>query len=1005
MTPQDWKRIQSLLDSALLEAPDERAQFLDRECEGDDRLRAEVELLIKFSESPDSVLDRSRIPLAPGGNPSDLPGSGLALDGVTAQDPTVIGHYRLLESLGHGGMGVVYLAERTDDVHHQQVALKVLRIGFDSPAMVRRFKREREILAQLEHPSIARMLDGGTTPDGRPYLVMERVVGTPVDLYCNNRNLTLKQRLRLFEEICGAVHFAHQNLIVHRDLKPANILVTENGVPKLLDFGIAKLLGAEAIPATLLATVSGQTPMTPAYASPEQIRGDRITTASDIYSLGVLLFELTTGSRPYDFAGQSPFEMMRMASCEQPEKPSKVATGQFGRWLVGDLDNIILMALRQEPARRYVSAEQLAQDLDRHRSGMPVLARRDTLAYRATKFVWRHRVGVGVVATAFIALIGVVALLLAQRREIVQQSSSLAVTSDFLTELFENPDPTRARGSALTAQELLDRGARNIVEDLEGQPEAQATLMSVMARSYRALGFFPEAERLARQALALRRERYPVGHPRIANSLLLLAQVLADDGQLDDAEKLSRRALTIRREALAKTHPARVESLQELASVLRRQGRLVDAESLLLEARDLAAELGPNPRASISTGLAAVLQKQARYPEAENLYRHALELRRGELGEDHVLVGEVMVELASLLDLQGRTDEAETLFRDALAISERVYEAPHPKLVRARGNLAQALYDQGRYHEAEETFAKALQMGKLVYGSEHPVQASYMAKQAAVYDELGRRDEAEDLARLALAIRRRLLGNGHRDTALSCDYLAQILTKQGQRDEAEALYLEALDIYRRTFEGSHPLIATTLGNYAGFLVRGGKAEEARDLYIEALEMLRGVHDSDHLQVAQMTFNLGYLLHDSGELSAGKEQYLAAKAAALGGLRENHPLLGIVLTHLGRLLMDQQELSAAETTLREAGEVLAANFPTGHGRRLTADLVLSRALSGQGKHESAAALLEPQFEMFLAEHGTGSKKTVKVGQELIEIYAALKRSSDAERIKQCLLGRY
>jgi len=1003
MTPQDWKRIQSLLDSALQVAPDERTRFLDRECEGDDRLRAEVEILIKFSESSDSVLDRSRISLASAGNPSDPSGSGLAFDGVTAQDPAVIGHYRLLESLGHGGMGVVYLAERTDDVHHQQVALKVLRIGFDSPATVRRFKREREILAQLEHPSIARMLDGGTTPDGRPYLVMERVVGTPVDLYCDHRNLALEQRLRLFEEICKAVHFAHQNLIVHRDLKPANILVTEDGVPKLLDFGIAKLLGAEAIPATLLATVSGQTPMTPAYASPEQIRGDRITTASDIYSLGVLLFELTTGSRPYDFSGQSPFEMMRKASCEQPERPSKVATGQFGRWLVGDLDNIILMALRQEPARRYASAEQLAQDLDRHRSGMPVLARRDTLAYRATKFVWRHRVGVGVVATAFVALIGVVALLLAQRREIVQQSSSLAVTSDFLTELFENPDPTRAHGSALTAREMLDRGARNIEDDLDGQPEAQATLMSVMARSYRALGFFPQAERLARQALALRRERYPVDHPRIGDSLILLAQVLADDGQLDDAETLARQALVIRREAVT-TDSARVESLQELASILRRQGRLADAESLLLEARDLVVELGPSPQASISTGLAAVLQKQARYPEAEKLYRHALGLRRGELGEDHVLVAEVMVELASLLDVQGRTDEAETLFRDALAISERVYEAPHPQLVRAQGNLAQALYDQGRYHEARETFAEALQMGELVYGSEHPVQASYMAKQAAVYDELGRRDEAEDLARLALSIRRRLLGDGHRDTALSCDYLAQILTKQGQRDEAEMLYLEALDIYRRIFEGAHPLLATTLGNYAGFLVRGGQPEEARDFYDQALDMLRGVHDRDHLQVAQMTFNLAYLLHDSGELDAAKEQYLEAKEAALDGLRENHPLLGIVLTHLGRLLVDMQEVSVAEKTLRQAGEVLAANFPVGHGRRLTADLVLARALSDQGKQASAATLLAPQFETFLAELGTDSKKTIRVGEELIEIYGALERAADVDRITRCLVGR-
>ena len=286
MTPARWQHIQEILDAALREAPDQRAEIVERACDGDQSLRREVEALIRSVESTDSIFDRSRIALQP--------------PLVEQDDPRQVGPYELVRRLGHGGMGVVYLAARADDVYHKQVALKILRFGFESEELVQRFKREREILAQLEHPSIARLLDGGTTGDGRPFLVMEYVAGTPIDRYCAEGKLSVEEKLKLFGRVCQAVHFAHRHLIVHRDLKPANILVTAESEPKLLDFGIAKLLGSDSLPLTLLTTAPGQTPMTPAYASPEQMRGDRITTASDIYSLGVLLYKLLTGAAPHD---------------------------------------------------------------------------------------------------------------------------------------------------------------------------------------------------------------------------------------------------------------------------------------------------------------------------------------------------------------------------------------------------------------------------------------------------------------------------------------------------------------------------------------------------------------------------------------------------------------------------------------------------------------------------------------------------------------------------------
>ena len=987
MTPQQWQRIQQILDEALRTEPHRRADLLQRACAGNERLRGEVDALVRCAEATDSVFDRSHIALqTPSGEPDQ---------------PRRIGAYDLVRRLGQGGMGVVYLATRTDDVYHKPVALKVLQVGLETDETVRRFKREREILAQLEHPSISRLLDGGTTEDGRPYLVMEHVEGMPIDRYCDAACWSVEQKLALFERVCLAIHFAHQHLIVHRDLKPANILVTGEGEPKLLDFGIAKLLGAENFPLTLLTTAPGQTPMTPAYASPEQMQGDRITTASDVYSLGVLLYRVLTGRAPHDFERRTPVEVQRMVCCDVPSRPSLAAPRQLARQLTGDLDNIVLMALRKEPARRYSSAEQLARDLERHRAGLPVRARRDTLAYRASKFVGRHRLAVASVSTVFVLLMTLLAVLLNQRREILQQRNSLEVTSDFLTGLFENPDPTHARGSDLSARELLERGAAAIERDLAGQPAAQADLMSTMARSFRALGLFREAEEISRKTLSLRRLHDPSDESRIADSLHELAWVLAEEGQLDEAERLARQAFDIRRDAFAAPHPDLLDSVHVLGSILRRQGRFDAAEPLLLAARDMALALDSNEQAQVLASLATLRRMQGRYRPAEDLLQQAIEMRVGELGEDHIQVADLTAQLASLLYLESRFEEAEGLYRDALEIIARVFDGPHPQRVRARGDLAQVLHAQGRYREAETAFVEALTMGREVYGDAHPVQASYQAKLAAVYDDLGRRDEAEKLARQALAIRRQLLGDEHRDVAVSYDYLAVILNRQGRTDEAEALFEKALRIYRRVFDGVHPLLATALANYAGLKAARGEADVAHEIYAQALDMLRAVHDPDHLQVVQTTYNLAHHLHENKAFDAARRRYLEAETAAREALRPGHPLLGFVLTHLGRLQADLGELRDAEASAREAGEILAADFPDGHGRRLTADLVLARALLGQRRLDEAAALLRPQFDAFLVELGRDSKKTRAVGEQLIEIYAAAGRAAAGERIRRQL----
>ena len=430
MTPERWQQVKALFEQALERPPDERAAFLDQACHGDEALRREVRSLL--SSHDDGFLDEPLSLDAPSGD-----------DGA-AHTGQRIGAYRLVREIGHGGMGAVYLAERADGQFHQQVAVKFVRHGVDSDTLRRRFRAERQILARLEHPHIARLIDGGVSEDGLPYLAMEYVEGTRIDHYCDAHHLSTNERLRLFLAVCEAVHYAHQNLIVHRDLKPSNILVTEGGTVKLLDFGIAKLLDDNAA-ATPLDEVprTGMRVMTPEYASPEQIRGEPVTTAFDVYALGIILYELLAGQRPYRLSGLSPGEMERIVCEKAPARPSTAVTREaqtdatraatpeeisrmrstqpdkLRRRLAGDLDTIVMMALHKDPSRRYRSVGQLSEDLRRHLDGLPVTARPDSFAYRISKFIRRHWMGVA--AAVFISLLGGIATTAWQARVAEQQ--------------------------------------------------------------------------------------------------------------------------------------------------------------------------------------------------------------------------------------------------------------------------------------------------------------------------------------------------------------------------------------------------------------------------------------------------------------------------------------------------------------------------------------------------------------------------------------------------------
>jgi serine/threonine-protein kinase len=494
-----WRQACAVFDAALELPKDAQARYVADACGGDGRLRLLVEELLESEGKADGFMAAPAVEHA-------APLIAEMIEPATEEAsvvPLTVGRYLLLGKLGEGGMASVHLARRSDGQFEQQVAVKLLKQGVYGEEGRRRFLQERQILARLQHPGIARLLDGGVTDDGTPFFVMERVEGLPVTAYCDENRLSVESRLRVFLEICEAAQYAYRNLVVHRDLKPSNILVDTTGRVKLLDFGIAKLL-AEGAEEQAAATRTTLRVMTPEYAAPEQVRGDPVTTATDVYSLGVLLYELLAGERPYRLARRAPGELERAILDQDPSRPSDRATahgsrpeaGRLGRRLRGDLDRIALMALQKEPERRYPSAEALANDIHRHLAGLPVAARGDAFAYRARKFLRRHTVGVVAAALVLLSLLGGLFAATWQARRAQREASKAAAVKDFLGSLFSASDPSEARGRERTARDLLDEGARRIETDLQDQPEVQSEVTRLIANVYHQLGEYAREEPL-----------------------------------------------------------------------------------------------------------------------------------------------------------------------------------------------------------------------------------------------------------------------------------------------------------------------------------------------------------------------------------------------------------------------------------------------------------------------------------------------------------------------------
>jgi serine/threonine-protein kinase len=907
MTPDQWSTVFDLFDAALERPADSRMAWLDNTCD-DAFLRDEVLKLLRTDAESGEFLERP------------------AIDVVTewaepASPDAKIGHhigpYQLIRLLGRGGMGRVYLAERNDGQFEQRVAMKLLSRDGYGQQFRHRFLEERQILASLNHPHIARLFDGGMTTDGTPYFAMEYVDGQPIDQYCRSHGCSIRNRLLLFQAVCDAVQYAHQNLIVHRDLKPSNILVTDEGTVKLLDFGIAKLVKSE--PAATHQTTTRLRWITPEYASPEQVRGGVITTASDVYQLGVVLYELLTERRPFNVRGKRPSEAERILCTEAPARPSSVASTDAAHTaLRGDLDTIVLKALRKEPERRYASVEALVEDVKRYLAGRPVTAQPDTWLYRSRKFVGRHRQGVVMAAIGLLLVIGLGFLYTYQvtqernRAQLEAQKSARVTT--FMTELLQEFDPSASTGGTVSAQAVLDRAVTRLEREMTDQPDVQARLLSKIGQIHQSYGRYDDAQALLTTALERRRHLHGPRHPEVAESLKDVAWLLRVRGDYVSSEAYYRRALTMQRDLLGPRHPDVAASLEGLGLVLHVRGQSDEAEALLREALSQRRQLLPDQHPELAenlSSLANLLYTRFQYDEAERLFREALAIRRAVFGT-HLHVAQTLNDLAALLVARDRNAEAEPMYRESLAMRRSLLGDVHPHVAQSLSHLGLLLERRGDYDRAKALVDEALGIRRQHFGERHLSVANSLNLLGWLRHKQGAHAQGATNLRQAITLYRALLGDDHVYVASGLNKLGAIQTAARQFATAEVTLEEALAIVQAQFSMPHPRIADVLSSQGALHMARNQPARAVPRLRQALMIRRDVLGPTHRRTVDVQTRLGACLLSMQRFDEAEALLLESRAVLTRHAPDRPNDLRRVHNHLEALYRawDRPEQAAA-----------------------------------------------------------------------------------------------
>ncbi len=788
----DWKKIKSIFESAIELPYNQRHDFVDKECLGNESIKQEVEALLFAFENSGSFLEEPGIDFT-------------YLQNIDEDDLFIgkqFGAYKIEKKIGTGGMAYVYLARRADNEFEQTAALKIIKRGMDTDEIVRRFKHERQTLANLDHPNIAKIIDGGTSDDGLPFFVMEYIDGIPITEYCDLNKLSVDQRLELFIKVCSAVNYAHQNLIVHRDLKPSNILITSDGTPKLLDFGIAKLLSEEQNANTMALTRDGSKLMTVEYASPEQVKGGKITTASDIYSLGVLLYELLTGHLPYSFKNKFPHEVEKVITSVNPEKPSTIIAKssktitedgevsevsaeeisilrnsnveKLKRRLSGDIDNIILMALKKEPERRYNSVQQLAEDIHHYIEGRPVSAHSDTILYRTSKFVNRHKIGIAVFLIINLLIIGSVVAIIwqaniaAKERDNAElEASKTEHINNFLNEMLSSADPTIA-GKDLKIKDVLDKASKKINTELKAQPEIEAEVRTTIGQTYESLGLYDDAIFQLKRALQLRDSLFGENNSETAISYNYVALAFHYKGNLDTAKYFYEKSI--------KTLKA-LKDEKKLEEALNNYGTLQ---------MDLY-----------------------QFDRAKKSFEESLAISLKIFGKESREAASTMNNLAINYDYQNKLDSAEKFYIQALDIDRKLFGDTSMDVTHNLNNLAFIFQERGNYKKAESLFTSAYEIREKILGDNHPEVAMGKYNLGCCYYYLNDYAKAEKLIKESISIWKGKLNDGHYYFGNAYGWLGKVQNADGKYDSAYQNLTRSLQIRKRIFDEKNSVVVST----------------------------------------------------------------------------------------------------------------------------------------------------------------------------------------------------
>ena len=863
-----WQQIQSLFGQLLDAGSAERETYLARACGADQELRASVESLLTADARREDPL---------------LNAIGNAAESLlqTHRDRligTSVGPYRIVAILGHGGMSTVYRGERDETQYQQSVAVKVLQHAAMHPRLRSRLHSERHILATLDHPSIARLIDSGDLDDGTPYLVMEHVDGEPIDAFCDSQRLGIRERLELFCKVCAAVQYAHRNLVVHRDIKPSNIFMAAQGTPKLLDFGIAKLLAPDGLSHTLPVTRLQERILTPENAAPEQVLGRPVTTATDIYSLGVLLYQLLTGRSPYRLLSYSQLQLERAICMDDPQRPSQIVIAKVGgekdldreriaalrglsalrlrARLSGDLDAIVAMAMRKEPDRRYPSVEAMADDIGRHLEGLPVRARQGDGRYNAAKFLRRHLWSVTAAAVVFVGLALFAGVMVWESHrlknawnETAQERDRAQQVSAFLVDVFSKADPFNAQGKEPTARELLDRGAEKISGNQSLQPEVRAQLLESIGLAYRRQSLSERAIPLFEQALTIRRQEHPRSNARIAVALANLARALTD------------------------------------------AGHLISAEADLKQAVDLSES--DDPGATTTADILVQFGNFALYAKSDpglatQLFSKALGVYRGTIGNENLQVATTLNGLADAAVWSNDYPAAEQHEREALGIFQKTVSRNHPDNAIALATLGSILTQQRKYAESEQVLLEALQIESSVFGADNPRIAAIQADLGILYDRQGDLPRAIAATQTALKITRDRMPANHYMVGYYLDALALIYLKAGDLATAEADARQALAIYAQALPEQHLYVASTRQLLGEVLLRRGDLAAAQAELGAALDMNVNLAGADSWRAARSEAALGWTLIARNDAAHGEPMLVAARTKLVAAVGVHHP---------------------------------------------------------------------------------------------------------------------